>query len=418
MIRRLLLIAPLLIVLNTSNAAPPELMALQQQFALLVAKKVTGPYDDGIEALNTKFLNALINAGEEAKKTGNLPDALAIEEDKKLIISKQQLPEKDDEKTSTSLKKLHAVYRTESAKFTQQRTAAHEALLPAYTAKLKELEITLTKGGRLAEAREVMQYREELGTVLPPAPVGKELTNSLGMKFVQVPGTKVFFCIHEVRYQDYAAFVDENQDMDSTWKNQSVEGFTPADHKEQHPVINVSWEDAQKFCVWLSKKEGKTYRLPTDEEWSFAVGLGNLEKRPNGTTPGMLDRIEKTQYPWGDDFPPKTKNKAGNYLDVSRKYKTRSEAAQEPDSYYDGYPTTAPVMSFRPNKLGIYDLGGNVFEWCEDWYDSTQSGRVLRGAAFDIFDKDRLLSSFRRGIQPGMRVYCHGFRCVLVVSKG
>jgi formylglycine-generating enzyme required for sulfatase activity len=422
MIHRLRLAVLLLALLNTVHAAPPpELMALQQQYALLVTERVTSPYDAGIEALNAKFLIALTNVGEEAKKAGKLPEALAIEEDKNLINSKQPLPEKDEETTPASLKKLHAVYRQESAKLAQQRTAAHAALLPPYAAKLKELESTLTKGDRLAEAKEVMQYREGLGTEVPsslvrngmPMVPGKEFTNSVGMKFVPVKGTSIQFCIHEVRYSDYAAYAMESPGVDGSWKDQSADGYTLTDNKEQHPVVRVSWEDAQKFCEWLSKKEGKTYRLPTDEEWSIAVGLGRAEKRPKGTTPALLSGKETTEFPWGDDFPPKTKDKPGNYSDASHKAKAPNGAAQSFEDYDDGFPTTAPVMSFKPNKFGLYDMGGNVWEWCEDWFDATQKARVLRGGSWSNGGRGSLLSSYRGLNIPGSRFYYLGFRVVL-----
>jgi formylglycine-generating enzyme required for sulfatase activity len=86
------------------------------------------------------------------------------------------------------------------------------------------------------------------------------------MKFVPVPGTKGHFCIHETRYKDYAAFVAETPGVDGAWKSQSSDGYTATDRADEHPVWKVSWDDAQGFCAWLSKKEGRAYRLPTDKE--------------------------------------------------------------------------------------------------------------------------------------------------------
>ncbi len=413
MINRLHLAVLFVALLTTANAAPsPELLALQQQYEFLVAERVTTPYDTGIEALNAKFLIALTNAGEEAKKSGKLPEALAIEEDKKLLSSKEPLPEKDDETTPASVKKLHAVYRLESAKLAQQRTAAHAALLPAYSAKLKELESTLTKGNRLAEAKEVMQYREGLGAEPTPAVTGKESTNSLGMKFTPVKGTTVLFCMHETRRQDYAAYANVVPGVDSSWKNQHRDGI-PCGDKDTDPVVGVSWQDAQKFCDWLSKKEDKTYRLPTDEEWSIAVGIGRAEKRPKDSTPEMLNGKETTEFPWGKGFPPNTKDKAGNYGDMTWHEKFPTQPFIE--GYTDGFATTAPVMSFKPNKQGLYDMGGNVWEWIMDWYSTTQKDRVLRGASHYGCDLGRLLSSYRFPQPPSFRGTSHGFRCVMVV---
>ena len=135
----------------------------------------------------------------------------------------------------------------------------------------------------------------------PPAPVTKAtVTNTLGMKFVSVPGTDVLFCIHETRYKDYAAYAAETQGSDGTWQDQRADRYTLTDRPEDHPVVKVSWEDAQKFCEWLSEKEGKTYRLPTDREWSHAVGIGPDEKWTKDGTPATVTQ-SKTDFPWGDE---------------------------------------------------------------------------------------------------------------------
>ncbi|HBJ85564.1 MAG TPA: hypothetical protein DDZ88_17140 [Verrucomicrobiales bacterium] len=240
-------------------------------------------------------------------------------------------------------------------------------------------------------------------------------TNSLGMKLVPVPGTKVLFCIHEARYQDYAAYAAETPGIDNTWKDQSVRGFVSTENREQHPVMKIGWEDAQKFCAWLSRKEGRTYRLPTDEEWSIAVGLGPEEKqRPQGATPAMLSLKENSLFPWGGVFPPKTGDKAGNYSDASRKARAPDVNTKYLEDYDDGFPTTAPVMSFKPNELGLYDMGGNVWEWCVDWYDATQKERMLRGGSWEDPGREVLLSSNRRRTRPDHRPPSFGFRVVLV----
>ena len=124
----------------------------------------------------------------------------------------------------------------------------------------------------------------------------------------------------------------------------------------------------------------------------------------------------QTEFPWGTKWPPP--KGSGNFSDQSRKAKAPNGAAQYLDGYDDGYPTTAPVMSFKPNKLGLYDLSGNVWEWCEDWYDNAQKDRVLRGGSWDNYDRGFLLSSYRIHSPPDNRNSHFGFRVVVVVQSG
>lgn len=239
-------------------------------------------------------------------------------------------------------------------------------------------------------------------------------TNSLGMNFVPVPGTHVLMCIHETRFKDYYAFSIENPGVDGSWKNQIHDNFAITEHHDDHPVVYVSWEDGQKFCEWLSKIEGKLYRLPTDEEWSYAVGIGRGEKQKEEAVPSQVPQMQN-EFPWGGDFPPKTKDEAGNYSDASRKAKTPRDDEQYLENYDDGFPTTAPVMNYKPNKLGLYDLGGNVCEMTSP-ADIAQSPPKLRGGAWYHCARRHLLSSYRYHGSPGGRANNRGFRIVVVVQ--
>jgi formylglycine-generating enzyme required for sulfatase activity len=227
--------------------------------------------------------------------------------------------------------------------------------------------------------------------------------NTLGMPFVPVPGTDVQFCIWETRVKDYAAYAAANAGVDGSWKEPFGDKFKQAD---THPVVKVSLEDANAFCEWLTKKElaegkikaGQKYRLPTDAEWSVAVGLG----KEKGNTPEEKSRGIKDVYPWGKEWPPPVG--AGNYPQSLK---------------VDKFEYTSPVGSFAVNKLGLHDMGGNVWEWCEDWYDpAAKTLRVLRGASWGSGVPDRLLSSFRIISTPGGRDVGVGFRCVLVGGSG
>jgi formylglycine-generating enzyme required for sulfatase activity len=198
------------------------------------------------------------------------------------------------------------------------------------------------------------------------------------------------------------------------WKDQTIDGFNLVDRPEDHPVINVSWYDVQEFCAWLSKKEGKIYRLPTDQEWSIAVGIGHEEKWEPNTTPYTVFQ-NKTALPWGTEWPPPAGS--GNYSDESRHAKASDANSPYLKGYDDGFPTTAPVMSFKPSSLGLYDLSGNVWEWCEDWHSDTKRPRVVRGGSRSDSEHDKLLLSCRLPAGPGRRENHVGFRCVIEIDS-
>jgi formylglycine-generating enzyme required for sulfatase activity len=177
-------------------------------------------------------------------------------------------------------------------------------------------------------------------------------------------------------------------------------------------VVGVSWEDAKAFCDWLTKKQRKagklrsdqSYRLPTDAEWSVAVGLPN----ESGSTPKEKDGKIKDVYPWGTEWPPPSG--AGNYGG------SEAHDGKWPNWSTDGYPRTSPVGSFKANRFGLYDMGGNVWQWCEDWYDESKTLRVLRGSSWGGIQPDHLLSSCRYSRMPDDRNARYGFRCVVALS--
>ncbi|HBJ86312.1 MAG TPA: hypothetical protein DDZ88_21145, partial [Verrucomicrobiales bacterium] len=246
----------------------------------------------------------------------------------------------------------------------------------------------------------------------PATPAKSDFTNSLGMQFVRVTGIKTLFCIHETRYKDYAAYAAAVPTVNPRWKNQTLKNVAPKGPTDDHPVVIVSWEDAQAFCAWLSQKEGKRYRLPTDEEWSYAAGIGRDEKRKKDDTPATVLRVK--EYPWGSNWPPS--KGCENYGDES--YNAAISVPKYLTGYDDGYPTTAPVMSFKPNRYGLYDMGGNVAEWCEDWLNNTQTSRVLRGSSWKGGANDfELLSSARGQAGITVREDQFGFRIVLETTE-
>ena len=233
------------------------------------------------------------------------------------------------------------------------------------------------------------------------------ITNSLGMKLLPVAGTSVLFCIHETRYRDYAAYAAATPGADKGWQTQTGSPNQLPGDKTEHPVCNVNWQDAQDFCAWLSKKEGHAYRLPTDREWSYACGIGALETWKPDTTPQSVLKIQN-QYPWEGPYPPT--EGAGNLSDESRGNENRNGGGII-EGYNDGFPRTAPVMSFKPNTRGLFDMSGNVLEWCEDAFDNRHLDIGLRGAAWYIGGNMWTLSSFRLPCKYTQRGA--GFRIVL-----
>jgi formylglycine-generating enzyme required for sulfatase activity len=137
-------------------------------------------------------------------------------------------------------------------------------------------------------------------------------------------------------------------DINYSWRNV---GFKQTD---EHPVVNVSWNDAVAFCKWLCKKERETYRLPSEAEWEYACRAGT-----------------RTRYYSGDD--PETLATVANVADAALKAKFAHWPSTIRAS--DGYVFTAPVGQFKPNAFGLYDMHGNAFQWCADWYGKDYYGK-------------------------------------------
>jgi serine/threonine protein kinase len=224
---------------------------------------------------------------------------------------------------------------------------------------------------------------------------GQPFTNSLGMKFVPLGDVQI--SIWETRLRDYEAFCR------ATERRYDPPDFhqTPSD-----PVVKVSWFDAMAFCKWLTEKEHnenlieeqQAYRLPTDTEWSLAVGLAN----ESGATPEARDGKIRNEFPWGKQWPPP--NGAGNYAVTQKRH-----------------GATMPAGTFKPNSIGLYDLGGNVWEWCLDTYkgDNSGSGRdwgVLRGGSWATSNRLEMQSSYRNVVDRNERDVIYGFRCVLAMQ--
>ncbi|MDQ6940421.1 MAG: formylglycine-generating enzyme family protein, partial [Verrucomicrobiota bacterium] len=228
--------------------------------------------------------------------------------------------------------------------------------------------------------------------------------NSLGMRFVPVGNVR--FCVWETRVKDWAAFC-----------RATGHAFDRPDFKqtETDPVVKVNWRDASDFCEWLTQEERRqniiedtqAYRLPTDQEWSLAAGLSD----ESGATPEERDGKLRGVYSWGKQWPPPSG--AGNFADQTA---ARLRGAII-DGYNDGFATTSPAGSFKPNAAGLYDMAGNVWEWCFDLYKPGSRWGVLRGGSWANSNRAELLTSYRNVVDRNERDVIYGFRCVLAAAN-
>jgi formylglycine-generating enzyme required for sulfatase activity/tRNA A-37 threonylcarbamoyl transferase component Bud32 len=247
---------------------------------------------------------------------------------------------------------------------------------------------------------------------------GSVLTNSLGMKLVRIPAgsffmgstanepnhrrdeepshqvtiTQPFYLgMYLVTVGDFRAFVratrDGGEGSGGSWRDPGWE------QTDEHPVACVSWHDARAFCGWLSQKEHRTYRLPREAEWEYACRASSTAAYCYGPDPKKLH-----DYAWYRD--------------------NAGERAH-------------PVGRLKPNRWGLFDMHGNLLQWCDDYYDAgfyqkvvledpqgpARGGRrVLRGASWNSTAAD--CRSARRGAsQPAENGNDRGFRVVLVLPE-
>ena len=236
---------------------------------------------------------------------------------------------------------------------------------------------------------------------------GSQWKNGLGMPMVPVGNMMV--ASYETRVIDYAKYLNEG--------NPNPGVFAPAfSQSGNHPLVSVNRADAELFCEWLTRfeksvkkiREWHQYRLPTDREWSQIVGLP-IE---SGASPKMREIEYPDLFPWGKKWPPP--KRAGNFADESAKVTLDKYIITD---YNDGFPQTSPVGNFNSSKTGIYDLGGNVWEWVSDDYDADSGLGVVRGGGWESYQAGILASSYRYAVNPSIRDEKYGFRFILVDTR-
>lgn len=228
--------------------------------------------------------------------------------------------------------------------------------------------------------------------------------NSLGMAFrpVPTPRGQLAFAVVETQRGPMQQF-------------RGAAGYINDSNFGRMPCDEVSWHEAESFCQWLTHRERalgvisahQRYRLPTDHEWSCAVGLGDLENASSG--PEEKSNQIAGLYPWGSQWPPP--KGAGNLCG-------RESAGHFGDNHIADFRDALPPGELKagashPNELGLFDLGGSLWEWCSDRFRDNRDWRVLRGGSWKSSQPATLLSSHRTHDPPDYRSDSVGFRCVL-----
>lgn len=280
---------------------------------------------------------------------------------------------------------------------------------------------------------ETVEYENSIGMKLRLIPPGKFMMGSPpdqaeysfeGPQHRVIISQPYYMGAHEITIEQFRTFVEETKYVTESERDGKGYGFDEKgkhnerpeyswrhigfDQIDTYPVVNVTWNDAVAFCKWMSEKEGRLYTLPTEAQWEFACRAGTA-----------------TVYQSGDD--PNDVRLVGN---TAKGFRTELFPITDRVNPTDGHFLVASVGQFRANQFGLYDMHGNVWEWCSDWFDpdyyqaldtndpegpgfgtkrSCRSGSWSYGAFFSR-------SALRYGSVPTVRSAEMGFRVVLKVG--
>ncbi|MGV8135999.1 MAG: formylglycine-generating enzyme family protein [Mangrovibacterium sp.] len=282
---------------------------------------------------------------------------------------------KEHPQTGETIVKLANIYRSKKPGYTYLKLDGGAVVVPGP-------EVTVDNGNSFQDFTETVAGIE-IDMVAVQGGTFSMGNNDLGDDETPVHSVTVsdfYMGKYEVTFAQYDAYCEatgESKPDDEGWG------------RGNRPVISVSWSDAVAYCRWLSQKTGKHYRLPTEAEWEYAARGGNKSREYKYPGSNTIDNVG-----WYDE-------NSGN--------------------------ETHPVGQKQSNELDIYDMGGNVWEWCSDWYDESYYGgspqnnptgpssgslRVLRGGSWKYGAKNCGVSD-RMNTSPDSSYYFYGFRLVL-----
>lgn len=307
----------------------------------------------------------------------------------KLLIDKGASLERE---TSEGLTALHWAVR---------RGAEEAASLLAYSSVSEELSRQTASGAssepedRDMEKAGRPQKIHRPKRLLPEPVPGKKLVVPIGfgeaLEFVWVESLGLWLGRYEVTNGQYRRFAADHSSL--FYGDLSLNGA-------DQPVVYVTWQDATDFCSWLNENyydrlpENFRFRLPYNREWETFARCGT-----------------QREYPWGNGFPPEY----GNYSDrTARKHISPWDGLRR---YEDGYAVTAPVTESGVNAWGIYGVGGNVWEWCLDWYGRSRDYKVRKGGSWAFDSRESLRVEYKGFDRPDVSYDTIGFRVLAAPKK-